>query len=136
MSRLRMIFAAAVSTAVLAASSAFAQSHPEYVQLGRVSAALYKPDSGPAPHVAFLDAHPGNPVQALRDLNPSVVMKEGKITVIAELDPFSEANGYNPKGPSHYSAEFQAKYYAAQSKAMSDRLARVLAAEDRIKKGE
>jgi hypothetical protein len=247
---LRAAFAAAVSFAALAATPALAQSHPEFVQLGRVSAALYKPDSGPAPHVAFLvahrtannlaniactelakrgfmvvcfntrfinnesqvrweqtaldvkaaadfaraqpgitkvvalahsggaplmslyeaiaengpaycqkperivkcdvdygamkpldgivfpDAHPGNPVQALRDLNPSVTMKEGKITVAPSLDPFSEANGFNPHGPSHYSAEFQARYYAAQSKAMSDRLARVLAAEERIKKGD
>src|SRR5262249_35227038 len=36
---------------------------------------------------------------------------------------------------SHYSAEFQAKYYAAQSKAMTDRLNRVLAADEEIKKG-
>jgi hypothetical protein len=34
-----------------------AQSHPEYIPLGRVQAALYKPDSGPAPHIAFLVAH-------------------------------------------------------------------------------
>src|SRR5262245_5409157 len=44
-------------TSLLAATSAQAQSHPEYVPLGRVQAALYKPDSGPAPHVAFLVAH-------------------------------------------------------------------------------
>ncbi len=250
MTRLRATFAAAVSIAALGLTPALAQSHPEYVPLGRVSAALYKPDSGPAPHVAFLvahrtannlaniactelakrgfmvvcfntrfinneaqvrweqtpldvkaavdfaraqpgitkvvllghsggaplmgfyeaiaengaaycqkserivkcdvnygdlkpadgivlpDAHPGNPVQALRDLNPSVVMKDGKITVIPELDPFSEANGFNPKGASHYSEGFQARYFAAQSKAMSDRLARVLAAQEQIKKGE
>jgi dienelactone hydrolase len=250
MTRLRATFAAAASIAALAMTPAYAQSHPEYVPLGRVQAALYKPDSGPAPHVAFLvahrtannlatlactelakrgfmvvcfntrfinneaqvrweqtaldvkaaadfarsqpgitkvvaighsggaplmslyeaiaengpaycqrperivkctenygqmkpldgivfpDAHPGNPVQALRDLNPSIVMKDGKITVIPELDPFSEANGYNPKGSSHYSPEFQAKYYAAQSKAMNDRLARVLAAQESINKGE
>src|SRR6266704_6185823 len=36
---------------------AFGQSHPEFIPLGRVSAALYKPDSGPAPHVAFLVSH-------------------------------------------------------------------------------
>src|SRR5262245_66316292 len=42
---------------LLAASPAFAQSHPEYVPLGRVQAALYKPDSGPAPHIAFIVAH-------------------------------------------------------------------------------
>lgn len=240
---------AAVSLAALASGPALAQSHPEYVPLGRVSAALYKPDSGPAPHIAFLvahrtannlgtlacgelakrgfmvvcfntrfinneaqvrweqtpldvkaamdfarsqpgitkvvaiahsggaplmsfyqaiaengpaycqkperivtctedygtltpfdgivfpDAHPGNPVQALRDLNPSVTMKEGKILVDPALDPFSEANGFNPHGPSHYSEGFQSRYYAAQSKAMSERLARVLKAQDEIKAG-
>jgi hypothetical protein len=235
----------------MAGAPAWAQSHPEYVPLGRVQAALYKPDTGPAPHVAFLvahrtannlstsactelskrgfmvlcfntrfinnesqvkweetpldvkaavefvrrqpgitkvvllghsggsplmslyeaiaengaaycqkperivkcgndvdglkpvdaivfpDAHPGNPVQALRDLNPSVVVgDDGKIKVIPELDPFSPANGFNPNGASHYSKEFQTRYYAAQSKAMSDRLARVQAAQERIKKGD
>jgi hypothetical protein len=232
------------------AAPACAQSHPEYVPLGRVQAALYKPDGGPAPHVAFLvahrtannlstsacielskrgfmvlcfntrfinnesqvkweetpldvkaavefvrrqpgitkvvllghsggsplmslyeaiaengaaycqkpdrivkcgsevdglkpvdaivfpDAHPGNPVQALRDLNPSVVMEDGKFRIIPELDPFSPANGFNPNGASHYSKEFQTRYFAAQSKAMSDRLARVLATQERIKKGD
>jgi hypothetical protein len=246
----RALFAATVSIAALAAAPALAQSHPEFAQLGRVSAALYKPDSGPAPHVAFLvahrtannlaniactelakrgfmvvcfntrfvnneaqvrweqtpqdvkaaadfaraqagitkvvalahsggaplmafyeavaengpaycqkperivkcgngmqgytpldgivfpDAHPGNPVQALRDLNPAVTMKDGKIAVDPTLDPFSEANGYNPHGASHYSREFQARYFAAQSQAMNDRLARVQAAEERIKVGE
>jgi len=247
----RYLGACAVTLAgLLAASSASAQSHPEYVPLGRVQAALYKPDSGPAPHVAFLvahrtannlstnsctelskrgfmvlcfntrfinneaqvrweetpldvkaavdfvrkqpgitkvvllghsggsplmslyeaiaengvaycqkperivkcgnnvggltpvdgivfpDAHPGNPVQALRDLNPSVVMGEdGKITVIPELDPFSPANGFNPNGTSHYSKEFITRYYAAQSKAMNDRMAKVLAAQEQIAKG-
>src|SRR3954471_5957589 len=227
----RYLSACAVTlAALLAASSASAQSHPEYVPLGRVQAALYKPDSGPAPHVAFLvahrtannlnniacselakrgfmvlcfntrfinnetqvrweetpldvkaavdfvrkqpgitkvvllghsggsplmslyeaiaengaaycqnparivkcgnevgglkpvdgivfaDAHPGNPVQALRDLNPSVVMEDGKLHVIPELDPFDVKNGFNPNGASHYSKEFQTRYYAAQSK--------------------
>ena len=53
-----VLAAAAVAAAALTASNAaLAQSHPEYVPLGRVQAALYKPDSGPAPHVAFLVAH-------------------------------------------------------------------------------
>jgi len=252
--RFRTILAASAGAlALLCAYTAasFAQSHPEYVPLGRVQAALYKPDSGQTPHVAFLvahrtannlnniactelakrgfmalcfntrfinneaqvrweetpldvkaavefvrkqpgitkvvllghsggsplmslyeaiaengvaycqkperivkcadnvggltpvdgivfpDAHPGNPVQALRDLNPSVVMgDDGKITVIPQLDPFSTANGFNPNGTSHYSKEFITRYYAAQSKAMNDRLAKVLAAQEQIKKGE
>jgi pimeloyl-ACP methyl ester carboxylesterase len=36
-----------------------AQSHPEYIQFspGAVKAVLYKPDSGPAPHIAILIIH-------------------------------------------------------------------------------
>src|SRR5260370_40980342 len=45
------------AAALVAPGTAFAQSHPEFVQLGRVSAAIYKPDSGPAPHVAFMVSH-------------------------------------------------------------------------------
>lgn len=239
-------------TWALAAAAAFpgvalAQSHPEFVPLGRVSAALYRPDSGPAPHVAFLvshrtannlnnnackelakrgfvalcwntrfvnneaavhwediafdvkttveyvrslpgitkvillghsggsplmsyyeavaeagpgwckgpgklvlctgnmadfkpadgmvfpDAHPGNGVQSLRGLNPSVVAeKDGSLKIIPELDPFNPANGYNPEGASHYSKEFQARYFAAQSKAMNERIASVQADMQRI----
>jgi hypothetical protein len=45
---------AALAAAAIAISGAsFAQSHPEYIRLGQLSAALYKPDSGQAPHVAF-----------------------------------------------------------------------------------
>ena len=40
--------------------------------------------------------------------------------MIAALDPFNPANGYNPHGASHYSAEFRARYFAAQAKRMSD----------------
>src|SRR4051812_3205323 len=57
---LRSFFAAgACALAFLCADPArsFAQSHPEYIPLPRIQAALYKPDSGPAPHVAFLVAH-------------------------------------------------------------------------------
>src|SRR5947207_1760916 len=54
-----LLAAGACALAFLCASGgqSFAQSHPEYIPLGRVQAALYKPDSGPAPHVAFLVAH-------------------------------------------------------------------------------
>src|SRR6516164_4975477 len=48
-------FAIAAATAVPAAADA--QTHPEFIPLGRVAAALYKPDSGPAPHIAFLVSH-------------------------------------------------------------------------------
>src|SRR6185437_7738734 len=47
----------ALAATLAVPAAAFAQSHPEFVPLGRVSAALYKPDSGPAPHIAFLVSH-------------------------------------------------------------------------------
>jgi pimeloyl-ACP methyl ester carboxylesterase len=242
------VFAFAALIAVPALS--LAQSHPEYVALGRLSAALYRPDAGPAPHVAFVimhrtanylhhigctelskrgflvlcmntrfqnneaqvrweqtpldvkagveylrgqpgitkvvlfghsgggplmsfyqavaekgpgycqgaqklvrcaddltgvpradaivfaDAHPGNPVQVLRALNPSVVSEGGKLRVIPELDPFDPKNGFNPRGRSQYSKAFQDRYYMAQAQRMSEKIAAASAAEARMKKGD
>jgi hypothetical protein len=42
--------------ALLSPAAALAQSHPEFIP-GRVNMVLYRPDSGPAPHIAFLIAH-------------------------------------------------------------------------------
>ena len=239
----------AVVAALAAPATALAQTHPEFVQLGRASAAIYKPDSGPAAHIAVLvthrtgnnlnniacremakrgfmgvcfntrfinneaqvkseditldvkaavdyargqpgitkilllghsggspvfslyqavaengnaycqnpermmkcgtlpaltpadgmiypDAHPGNPAQAVRGINPSLSIVDGKVRVDASLDPFDPKNGYNPEGPSHYSKEFQTRYYAAQSKVMTEQLNKVLAAKERMAKGD
>jgi len=242
------ILAGAASLAMTSIASA--QSHPEFVPLGRVSAALYKPDSGPAPHIAFLvshrtannlnnsackelskrgflalcwntrfvnneaavrwedialdvkttvdyvrnipgitkvvllghsggsplmsyyeavaetgttwckgpgklmqctadmdfkpadgivfpDAHPGNGVQSLRGLNPSVVAnKDGSLKIIPELDPFSPRNGFNAEGASHYPKEFQTRYFAAQSKAMNELIAKAQGQMQLIKDGK
>lgn len=241
--------AAASLAATLAATAASAQSHPEYIPLGRGSGALYRPDSGATPHVAFVvmhrtanylnhiachelaqrgfmalcantrfqnneaqvrweetpldvkaaldfvrrqpgitkvilfghsgggplmsfyqavaekgvaycqapnklvrcgndlaglraadgivfaDAHAGNPVQALRDLNPSVVVENGRPRVIQEIDPFDPKNGYNPNGPSHYSKEFRDRYFRAQSAAMTARIEKALAMRAEIQRG-
>jgi hypothetical protein len=90
----------------------------------------------PADGLVYPDAHPGNPAQAVRGINPSLVIENGKVRVIPELDPFNPANGYNPKGASKYSKEFQTRYYAAQSKVMTDQLNEVLAAKASMAKGE
>lgn len=50
-------FVALASIAMVTRSACLAQGHPEYSRLGQLGAALYKPDSGPAPHVAFVLAH-------------------------------------------------------------------------------
>jgi len=51
------ILVVAVLGAVAVPSAAVAQSHPEFIAFGSGSAALYKPDAGPAPHVGFVIGH-------------------------------------------------------------------------------
>ena len=52
---------AAIAVAIvlaLASTSAWAQSRPELIPIaGRAKAALYRPDTGPAPHVGVLVMH-------------------------------------------------------------------------------
>ena len=234
----------------LSASSVSAQTNPAFVQLGRVSATIYKPDAGPAPHIAFMiahrsannlnniacrelskrgflafcfntrfvnndsivnweeialdvktavnyartlpgvtkvvllghsggsplmsyyqavaengvsycqgpnklsqcgpelagmkpadgllfaEAHPGDGVQALRGINPSLTIVDGKVAVDSSLDPFDPKNGYNPNGASKYSEDFRKRYYAAQSKVMNAQIAQVQALAARIKAGQ
>jgi hypothetical protein len=248
--RLERVLSICTLAVVALASPALAQTNPAFVQLGRVSATIYKPDSGPAPHIAFLiahrsannlnnvacrelskrgflafcfntrfvnndsivnweeialdvktavnyvrtipgvtkvvllghsggsplmsyyqavaengisycqgankltqcgpelagmkpadgllfdEAHPGDGVQALRGINPSLSIVDGKVKIDPALDPFDAKNGFNPNGASHYAPEFRTRYYAAQSKVMNDQLAKVQALQARIKKGE
>jgi pimeloyl-ACP methyl ester carboxylesterase len=250
MRRVQFLFVVAVSAAIAVPHASFAQSHPEFIALGRVSAALYKPDTGSPPHVGFVighrtanylnhiacrelssrgflalcfntrfqnnetqvrweetpldvraavefvrrqpgitkvilfghsgggplmsfyqavaehgagvlskagaasemrrrvaraaasdaivfaDAHAGNPVQALRSLNPSVTIEGGKRHVDPALDPFDEKNGFNPNGASHYSKAFQDRYFAAQATRMNELIDRALAVQERIRKGD
>ncbi len=87
--------------------------------------------------IVFADAHPGNPVNVLRGLNPSVIDESDPPAkrVDASLDPFDPKNGFNPNGASHYSPNFQRRYYAAQSKRMNALLANALAKVARMKDG-
>ena len=86
--------------------------------------------------LVFPDAHPGNPVQSLRSLNPAITIENGRKTVDAALDLYSPANGYNPKGASNYSKEFITRYYRAQSAKMNELMEKVHAIQARIAKGE
>ena len=250
MRKLGYLLAGCTLAVLLAMPAAHAQSRPEFIPLGRVSAALYKPDSGPAPHIAFLvahrsannlnniacrelsrrgfavlcfntryinndtiaeaepvaldvkaaveyartipgitkvillghsggsplmsfyqavaengisycqgpnklsqcgnelagmkpadgllfaEAHPGDGVQSLRGINPSLSIVDGKVRVDPSLDPYDPKNGYNPNGASRFSKEFRDRYYAAQSRVMNEQIAKVQALAERIKKGE
>ena len=90
----------------------------------------------PADAMVYPDAHPGNPVQALRSLNPSVRIEDGVRTIIPELDLYSPANGYNPNGSSNYSPEFIERYYRAQSAYMNELIADVQHRQELIAQGE
>ena len=59
----------------------------------------------------LVDAHPGNPVNGIRSINPAVVDESRPDLLNPDLDPFNPKNGYNPKGPSSYSDEFKRKYF-------------------------
>ena len=65
------------------------------------------------------DASLGNPVGLLRSLNPAVLTEGDPKGIDPSLDPFSQANGYNPQGPSSYSPEFSQRYHEAQSARMN-----------------
>ncbi len=88
----------------------------------------------PADGIIFADAHPGNSINTLRGLNPAVANEHNPpdAPLVAELDPFDPKNGFNPNGPSHYSPEFQTRYFKAQADRMNaliegarDKLARM-----------
>ena len=69
--------------------------------------------------IVFFDAHPGTAINLLRSLDPSIVSEDDPKGVNPALDPFSEANGYNPKGMSHYSDAFKQRYFKAQADRMN-----------------
>jgi hypothetical protein len=82
-------------------------------------------DLPPADGIILMDAHPGNGVNAVRSLNPSV---QNDIAILdanaapevdPSLDPFSAGNGFSAEGSSTYSEEFKGRYFKAQSERMN-----------------
>jgi hypothetical protein len=75
----------------------------------------------PADGILFVDAHPGNAINTLRSVNPAVADENNPpdAPLISALDMFDPNNGFDPHGPSHYSAEFQARYFKAQADRMN-----------------
>jgi hypothetical protein len=53
----RITFLGIALLLVLKAGASLAQSNPTFVQLGQAKGALYRPDSGPAPHVGIVVMH-------------------------------------------------------------------------------
>lgn len=69
--------------------------------------------------IVFADAHPGVSVNGLRSINPAVMDEADPRRIDPSLDPFNPQNGYNPRGASHYSREFQQRYFKAQAARMN-----------------
>jgi len=88
----------------------------------------------PADGMILRDAHPGNPVNGLRSINPAILDESQPDVIEPTLDPFNPENGYNPDGASAYSDEFKARYFRGQAARMNrlidDALARVQGMED------
>jgi hypothetical protein len=100
---------------------AVAQNGPSYcqgpnklVQCGNNLAGL-----PPADGIVLRDAHPGNPVNALRALNPAVFNESRPDRLNPRLNLFNPDNGYNPNGPSTYSEQFKKRYSRAQAERMN-----------------
>jgi|RhiMetdeSRZDD1v2_1073273.scaffolds.fasta_scaffold72518_2 hypothetical protein len=97
--------------------------------------------------IVLADAHPGNTVNALRAINPSVRENQDKevVGVDAEngpikpqknLDLFDPANGFDPTGGnSNYSENFVKRYTAAQSDRMNDWIEQALHIRAQMKEG-
>jgi pimeloyl-ACP methyl ester carboxylesterase len=100
--------------AVAEAGPSYCQGPNKLVECTNSVAGLPRADG-----IVFLDAHPGNSVNALRSLNPAVKDEAHPFDLDPGLDAFNPANGYNAEGDSHYSEEFQQKFYQAQAARMN-----------------
>ncbi len=92
----------------------------------------------PADGIIFADAHPGNAINTLRGLNPAVADENNPpdAPLIADLNPFDPNNGFNPNGPSTYSAAFQARYFKAQADRMNALIDSARAKLERMKRND
>ena len=106
--------------AVAEAGIGYCNGATKLVKCGNELAGLPRADG-----IILVDTNPGNAASALRRLNGAVtndkaILERGEAAQIdPTLDPFNPANGYNPKGGSHYSDAFAARYFAAQTARMN-----------------
>src|SRR4029077_5106229 len=107
------------------------QGKNKLVQCGNDLRGLPRPDG-----LILVDAHPGNPVNGVRSINPAVTDENHPDQVDPNLDPFNPKNGFNPKGPSKYSDEFKKRYFKSQADRMSKLIDTALEKQARMKEGK
>jgi hypothetical protein len=100
--------------AVAEKGPSYCQGPKKLVQCGNELAGL-----PPADGIIFRDAHPGNPANGLRSINPAIVNENRPHEINPALDPFNPKNGFNPNGPSRYSESFKKNYFRAQAARMN-----------------
>jgi hypothetical protein len=100
--------------AVAEKGPSYCQGPNKLVQCGSELANLPQADG-----IIFSDAHPGNPVNVIRSLNPAIMNEGRPDQKNPDLDPFNPENGYNPQGTSRYSEAFKKKYFKAQADRMN-----------------
>jgi hypothetical protein len=102
--------------AVAETGAEFCQQPQKLIKCSNVHANLPTADG-----LILWDAHPGNGVNEVRSIDPSVVNDTEIIfnNALPEIDPtldlFNPDNGYNPDGESDYSDKFKDRYFRAQS---------------------
>lgn len=107
------------------------QGPKKLVPCGGELAGLPKADG-----LILVDAHPGNPVNGVRSINPAVLDDSRPDLIHPALDPFNPKNGFNPKGPSVYSEEFKRKYFRAQAERMNRLIDKALAVQRQMQEGK
>jgi pimeloyl-ACP methyl ester carboxylesterase len=115
---------------------AVAENGPKYcqgpnklVECGDDLAGLPRADG-----LILVDAHPGVSVNGLRSINGAVLDERDPRRIEPSLDPFSPANGYDPKTP-HYSDDFKKRYFKAQADRMNRLIDRAKARQAAMKAG-
>lgn len=107
------------------------QGSKKLVQCGNELAGLLRADG-----LVLVDAHPGNPVNGIRSINPAVIDDNRPDLIDPDLDPYNPKNGFNAKGPSRYSDEFKKKYFRAQAERMSRLIDKAQAMQRQMKEGK
>ena len=86
--------------------------------------------------IVYADAHPGYPMTIMRGFNPAIIDENDLTKIDRAVDPFDPANGYNPRGASHYTPEFQKRYFGAQSERMNRLIDHALNIKAQISEGK
>src|SRR4029434_9544793 len=107
------------------------QGAKKLVQCGNELAGLPKADG-----LILVGAHPGNPVNGIRSLNPAVTDESRPDLINPDLGPFNPKSGYSPEGPSIYSEDFKKKYFRAQAERMNRLIDKALSMQRQMKDGK